>query len=98
MRRRPTSSRRQPCGTSATTPAGRAALRLSWEPTTLWRAVLGSHAHRRSVGGSGIAALVALGVVFGFAEAQAGFVGLTWTAPGDDGATGTASTYEMRYR
>ncbi|TMQ60937.1 MAG: hypothetical protein E6K76_00335 [Candidatus Eisenbacteria bacterium] len=60
--------------------------------------MLAKNAHRRSAGGSCIAALVAAGALFGFADARAGFVGLTWTAPGDDGSIGTASTYELRYR
>jgi hypothetical protein len=46
----------------------------------------------------GIAAGAALlGALLGAPGARADSILLTWTAPGDDGATGQASTYQMRY-
>ncbi|HEX7077292.1 MAG TPA: hypothetical protein VF363_02590, partial [Candidatus Eisenbacteria bacterium] len=48
----------------------------------------------RGVPGWGIAALAAL-ILPGAARADS--VTLHWTAPGDDGNVGRASTYELRY-
>jgi hypothetical protein len=44
-----------------------------------------------------LAGAVLLGVLACPPTAAADSVSLTWTAPGDDGNTGTASSYEMRY-
>jgi hypothetical protein len=45
-----------------------------------------------------LAALTVLGaLLFVPADAQVPNVTLTWTAPGDDGTTGTATAYEMRW-
>lgn len=47
---------------------------------------------------SGILALAAAGVaLLGYADARAGSVRLTWTAPGDDGNSGQAAAYDLRY-
>ncbi len=46
---------------------------------------------------SGITALAVAGALLGLADAWAGTVRLTWTAPGDDGTTGQAASYDLRY-
>jgi hypothetical protein len=49
------------------------------------------------VEGALLLAATLLGVTLLPAPARADSVSLTWTAPGDDGNTGTASSYEIRY-
>jgi len=44
------------------------------------------------------AVLLAAALLPALAAAQTASITLDWTAPGDDGAVGTASVYEMRWR
>jgi len=51
------------------------------------------------VGGAGLIAAIGLLVLPGRAVAQAtDTTTVEWTAPGDDGNSGTATTYQLRYR
>jgi FlgD Ig-like domain/Fibronectin type III domain len=46
---------------------------------------------------AGIAALLAIAPVLAHAQAPTDSIALVWTAPGDDGSIGTATSYELRF-